>query len=214
MRHKVNLSQVRVDTTEMCDFSPAITPHSLSSGVSNLTTKTPQPDETTPLSLDLNSADITRNSAANVRFADVIKYKKVTLTGIIFLIFFMCSYMFLLGRQDMNNQLQYEDSKLLKFLAQKDNILSDMTMEENDLLEKIKLLLDRLDEKEDILSTVTNEKNELVDKVAHLKEENYSLRDENDDLKERVESAETENSALKTAQPRPTNRWWQRTAAC
>jgi len=219
----VNRSQGRVDTVERWNnFSPVGSPPSLSSGMSNLTTNTnaPQPDETTPLSLDMGTADITKDSTANIRFADfTTKYKKIILTGIIgFLVFFMCSYMFLLGHQDMNNQLEYEDSELLKLLAQQDNILSNVTMGENDLLLQMKLLFDRLDEKEDVLSKVTKEKNELADKLAELKGENSWLKDENDFLKNdylkgRVKSVETENSSPGAALLRPPTKcsthWWQ-----
>mmetsp|Transcript_27698 Transcript_27698/g.49901 ORF Transcript_27698/g.49901 Transcript_27698/m.49901 type:complete len:220 (-) Transcript_27698:146-805(-) len=212
----VNRSQGRVDTEEMWNnFSPVTPPPSLSSEMSNLTNNAPQPDETTPLSLDMDSADLTKDSADNVRFADfATKYRKFTLTGIIgFLVFFMCSYMFLLGHQNINNQLQYEDSELLKLLAQQDNILSNVTMGENDLLRQMKLLFDRLDEKEDILSKVTNEKSELADKLAELKGENSWLKDENDYLKGRVTSVETENSSPGAALLRPPTKcathWWQ-----
>mmetsp|Transcript_46705 Transcript_46705/g.98126 ORF Transcript_46705/g.98126 Transcript_46705/m.98126 type:complete len:255 (-) Transcript_46705:1431-2195(-) len=188
MRHKVSISDGKADSIESWDEgSPAITPHSVSSGMSHLTTNTPYPNETTPLGLDLKSdEDITKDSERfHHKFVDgAIKYK-VALAGTIFLIFFMCSYTFLLGRHDMNQQLQYEDNRLLQLLSQKENILSNVTIEERDLLQKIKLLLDRLEKS-------TAEKTELVDKVARLEEDNDWLRSEIDELKEKAESIKTQ----------------------
>mmetsp|Transcript_17606 Transcript_17606/g.38129 ORF Transcript_17606/g.38129 Transcript_17606/m.38129 type:complete len:222 (+) Transcript_17606:53-718(+) len=203
MRNKVNRSQVCADSAEMALGFNSVSQPSLGSGISNLTTNTPQlPDESTPLSLELNSENVTKNSAsaAHVRLADfAIKHKKLTLTGLLFLVFSICGYAFLLGRQGVDYQLQRGNSNLMKLLALDENVLSNMTMEDKALLQDMKLLLERVNEKDNIISNMRDEKVELVGKVAHLTEENRWLKDENDKIMEIMASAETD-----TVQHRPT----------
>lgn len=187
-----------------------------SSGVSNLTSAVPhQPDETTPLSFELNSADmITKEPVAHSSIVDVVsKYKKVALIGVVFLILLVCNYTFLLGRQDGSNLLQFDEDKLLSCLEEKDEIMYNTTTEMNNLAKKIEILLDRLDEKDNELSKAIKEKNELMEKATRSKEEIDQLIDENNNVQDRLKSVELENVSLKSkAVPQestPTRSYWR-----